>query len=225
MRENVAEFIGTFGLMFAGTGAIIANDLYGGSITHMGISIVFGLIVMSMIYAVGDISGAHLNPAVTFGFWLAKRIKTGKALGFALSQALAALAVSGLFRLVFPDHPTLGATLPQIDPAAAFLFEVLLTFFLMFVILHVSHGAKEKGLMAGIAIGGLVGLSAMFAGRLSGASMNPIRSLAPALMSGQLQHLWIYLTAPWLGAALAVASCAYLRVDCCLNEPVCETEG
>ena len=157
-----------------------------------------------MIYAVGDVSGAHLNPAVTCGFWLARRLP-GRAVGpYVLSQIAGALLASALLRLLFRHHPTLGATLPAGPASQSFVLEAVLTALLMFVILSVSFGPKEKGLMAGIAVGGVVGLEALFAGPICGASMNPARSLAPAVLSGQLTSLWVYLSAPLLGAAAAV---------------------
>jgi aquaporin Z len=156
---------------------------------------------------------------VSVGFWLAGRLPLRQALLYVASQLVGALAASGLLWVMYPAHPTLGATLPALNAARAFVFEVVLTFFLMFVIIHVSVGAKEKGLMAGVAVGGTVGLEAMFAGSATGASMNPIRSLAPALVSGNLDGLWIYLTAPFVGAALAVLSCRLLREQgCCAPE-------
>jgi aquaporin Z len=216
MRRYLGEYIGTFALVFAGTGAIVINEFSGGAITHPGIAITFGLIVMTMIYAVGDISGAHLNPAVTAAFWVARLLPGREVLPYILSQIAGGVSASLVLRLIFPESATLGATLPAITPLGAFVFELLLTFILMFVIIHVSTGAKEKGLMAGVAIGGAVALEAMFAGPATGASMNPVRSLAPALVSGHLAGLWIYLTAPLAGAALAVLTCRLLRgKECC----------
>ena len=207
LRKYIAELIGTFALVFAGTGAIIINDISGGAITHLGIGLVFGLIIMTMIYALGEISGAHFNPAVSFGFWLAQRLPSRELMPYICSQVLGALTASLLLRVLFPQDKSLGATMPHfISPGGDFLFEAILTFFLMFVIIRVAQGAKEKGLMAGVAIGGMVALEAIFAGPITGASMNPARSLAPALASGQLDFLWIYLSAPFLGAALAVGS-------------------
>lgn len=216
LKKYTAEFIGTFALVFAGTGAIIINDVSGGAITHLGIGLVFGLIVMTMIYALGEISGAHFNPAVSFGFWLAKRLPLKELVPFIISQVLGAMTASLVLRIIFVQHKTLGITLPHsISPAGDFAFETILTFFLMFVIIHVSHGAKEKGLMAGVAIGGMVALEAIFAGPITGASMNPARSLAPAIISTHLEFLWIYLTAPFLGAALAILSCCLIRKENC----------
>jgi aquaporin Z len=219
MNRYLAEFLGTFALVFAGTGAIVANDVYGGVVTHIGVSAVFGLAVMTMIYAVGDISGAHLNPAVTLAFWIARRMPGREVLPFALSQVSGALTGSVLIWTIYPQHPTLGATISSVPWAQAFLLEVVLTFILMFVIIHVSTGAQEKGLMAGAAIGATVGLEALFAGPLTGASMNPARSLAPALLSGRLAGVWIYVIAPVIGATLGGLSCQLLRgPDCCRIE-------
>lgn len=204
MRKCVAEIIGTFALVFAGTGAIIINDVSHGAITHVGIALTFGLVVMAMIYAVGDVSGAHLNPSVTIGFWLARRFPARCVVPFIISQLIGAFAASGVLRLMFMDHSTLGATTPNGSPYRSFVLEVILTAILMFVILAVSSGPKEKGLMAGIAVGGVIAFEAMFAGPICGASMNPARSLAPAVMSGHVQHVWLYIAAPIMGAA----SCA-----------------
>lgn len=204
MNKYISEGIGTFALVFAGTGAIIINDVSGGGISHVGIAITFGLIVLSMIYAVGDVSGAHLNPAVTVGFWLSGRFSKDEVPGYIISQCAGAFVASGLLRFLFPAHANLGTTLPAGDPMQSFILELVLTFILMFVILNVSSGAKEKGITAGIAVGSVIGLEAMFAGKICGASMNPARSLAPAIISGHVEHLWIYLTAPFIGAALAI---------------------
>jgi len=211
VRQLLAEAIGTFALVFSGTGAIVINDLTHGTVTHVGISLTFGLIVLAMIYALGDISGAHLNPAVTAGFWLARRFESRMVLPYILSQCAGAIAASLLLRVLFPNHITLGATRPAGPPFQSFVLELTLTFLLMFVILNVSTGAKEKGVTAGIAVGAVVGLEALFAGPISGASMNPARSLAPALVSLNFQHLWIYVTATIMGAALAVFPCRWLQ--------------
>ena len=207
MKRLCAEFIGTFALVFAGTGAIVINDVSNGAVTHVGIALTFGLVVLAMIYAVGDISGAHLNPAVTSAFWLAGRLPGAVVLPYIVSQCLGAFVASGTLHFLFSSHTTLGTTLPAGSDAQSFVLEFILTFLLMFVILNVSSGAKEKGITAGIAVGAVIGLEAMFAGRISGASMNPARSLAPAIVSGNIQHLWIYLVAPLLGAAAAVLAC------------------
>jgi aquaporin Z len=216
VRKLAAEFLGTFALVFAGTGAVVIDDLRGG-VTHVGVALTFGLVVLAMIYALGDVSGAHLNPAVTLGFFAARRFSGHSVAPYILSQTAGAVAASGLLRLLFPDHAELGATVPAGPAGQSFVLEVVLGWLLMFVILSVSTGAKEKGLLAGVAVGAVVTLEALFAGPVSGASMNPARSLAPALVSGKLHFLWIYLSAPVLGAALAVGSCrcVHERPCCC----------
>ncbi|MEA2095651.1 MAG: aquaporin [Candidatus Cloacimonadota bacterium] len=213
-----AEFIGTFFLVFAGTGSIIVNSFYNGIIGHVGISITFGLVVMTMIYAIGDLSGAHLNPAVSFGFWVSKKISHKVLIYYTVSQILGAFSASLILFFSFPDSATYGETLPQLGIIKTAVFEIILSFFLMFVILHVSTGSKEKGLLAGVAVGGTVMLEALFAGPLTGASMNPARSLAPAIISNNLDTVWIYITAPMIGAMLAVLSCKLLREECCMNQ-------
>lgn len=215
MKKYLSEFIGTFALVFCGTGAIIINDLYGGVIGHMGIATTFGLIVMSMIYAYGDVSGAHINPAVTFAFWLSGRFKGKEVLPYMGSQLTGAITASAALKVLFTNHETLGATLPSGTWHQAFVMETILTFFLMLVIINVSTGAKEKGIMAGIAIGGVVLLEAAFAGPVTGASMNPARSIGPALLSGNFEHLWIYIAAPFIGSSLGILGCFCVKEDCC----------
>ena len=215
MKKLFAEFLGTFALVFAGTGAIVVDHVSGGAISHAGVALTFGLIVLAMIYTFGDVSGAHLNPAVTTAFAAAGRFPWRDAPGYVAAQLLGALAASGLLRGLFPTDATLGATLPAGPPAQSFILETVLTFLLMLVILNVSTGAKEKGITAGIAIGGVIALEAMFAGPICGASMNPARSLAPALVSGHLEHLWIYLAGPLLGALLAIPACCGVREKGC----------
>jgi aquaporin Z len=219
MKKLLAETIGAFALVFAGTGAIVSNDASAGGVTHVGIALTFGLVVLAMIYAVGDISGAHLNPAVTTAFWLSGRFPGREVFPYLAAQCAGALAASGALRFLFPAHPTLGTTLPAGTDLQSFVFEVILTFLLMFVILNVSTGAKEKGITAGIAVGAVIGLEALFAGKICGASMNPARSLAPALVSGHLEHLWIYLSAPFLGAWLAVPACRGCHDAACCPFP------
>jgi MIP family channel proteins len=215
MRTLAAEAMGTFALVFAGTGAIVVNDVTGGTVSHVGVALTFGLIVLALIYALGDVSGAHLNPAVTLGFLMARRFPARLVLPYLASQCAGAFLASFCLRLLFPDHATLGATLPRGDERQSFVLEVILTWLLMFVILAVSTGAKEKGITAGIAVGSVIALEALFAGPISGASMNPVRSLAPAFVSLHFESLWLYLTAPILGACIGVLA------FWCIQEPSC----
>src|SRR5262245_33128495 len=223
MRRLVAEALGTFALVFAGTGAIVINQESGGAVTHIGIALTFGLVVLAMIYAVGDVSGAHLNPAVTLGFLAARRFNARWVVPYIACQCTGALLASALIRVLFPDHPppapTLGTTFPAGAATQSFALEAVLTLLLMFVILSVSAGAKEKGMMAGVAVGAVITLEALFAGPVSGASMNPARSLAPAVVSGRVGELWIYLTAPVLGAVLAVPLCLCIHERPCCSTP------
>lgn len=219
MRKYAAEFFGTFALVFAGTGAIVIDGVSNHSITHVGVALTFGLVVLANIYALGDISGAHLNPAVTLGFFVARRLPGREVAPYIAAQLLGALAASGVMRALFPTDASLGATRPAGSEMQSFVLEVVLTWFLMLVILNVSTGAKEKGITAGIAVGAVIALEAMFAGPISGASMNPARSLAPAVVSGNLTSLWVYLVAPVLGALLAVASCRCVQSAGCCGKP------
>ena len=212
MNKFFAEAVGTFALVFAGCGAIVVNDLYGGSLGHAGVSVVFGLIVMAMIYAIGNISGAHINPAVTLAFTAAGRFEKQLVLPYIVSQLAGALMAAVLLRVLFPEHGTLGATLPSGSLWQSFMMEVVLSFLLMFVILNVSTGHMEKGIMAGVAVGGTVALEALIGGPVSGASMNPARSFGPALISGQLDALWIYILAPVAGMLLAWPTCRWRRL-------------
>lgn len=204
MRKYLAEGIGTFALVFAGTGAIVIDAVTGGGVTHIGVSLTFGLIVMAMIYSVGDVSGAHLNPAVTIGFFLARRFPGQCVPAYVLSQVAGALIASISLLVLFGNRASLGATFPAGSAWQSFGLEAVLTGILMFVILCVSTGPKELGVMAGIAVGGVIALEAAFAGPICGASMNPARSLAPALVSGNLHALWVYLLAPVVGSTVAV---------------------
>lgn len=216
MKKLLAEFLGTFCLVFAGTGAIVIDEVTHGAIGHAGIALTFGLVVMAMVYTFGDISGAHLNSAVTLAFAVSGRFAWREVPGFVLAQVAGAIVASVLLRFLFPENVLLGTTVPADAASQSFVLELVLTTMLMLAILSVSTGAKEKGVTAGIAIGAVIGLEAMFAGPISGASMNPARSLGPALVSGHLEHLWIYLTAPVAGALLAVPLCAGVReAGCC----------
>lgn len=204
-KENLAEGFGTFALVFFGTGAIVVNEMFPGSVSSAGTALVFGLVIFLMVYAFGDISGAHLNPAVTFGFWLTKKLKARKMAAYMGSQTIGATAASRVLQWVFPESRALGGTLPSVPVGHALFLEMCLTFVLMFTILKVSHEPKEKMFAAGLVIGSAVALSSLFSGPLTGASMNPARSLGPAFVSGNLQHLWIYFLGPLSGSFLGTA--------------------
>jgi aquaporin Z len=215
MRKLASEGLGTFALVFTGTGAIVINNATGGTVSHVGIALTFGLIVLAMIYALGEVSGAHLNPAVTLGFFVARRFEGRWVLPYIMSQCAGAFLASLTLRALFPASSSLGATLPAGSEMQSFVLELILTLLLMFVILSVSTGSKEKGLLAGVAIGSVIGLEALFAGPICGASMNPARSLAPALVALQLDSLWVYLTAPVLGACASVLACRCVQEQGC----------
>lgn len=210
MKKYIAEVIGTFALVFCGTGAVIINQETDGGVTHVGIAITFGLVIMTMIYALGNISGAHFNPAVTIAFAVAKKMDNKEVAPYIISQVAGGILASTVLCFMFPDNEYLGTTIPAGSDMQSFVLEFILTFFLMLVILNVAHGSKEQGMFAGIAIGGVIMLEAMFAGPISGASMNPARSFAPALVSFNFEHLWLYILAPILGASTSVFVWRYI---------------
>ncbi|MEO9885417.1 MAG: MIP family channel protein [Balneola sp.] len=210
MRKYVAEFIGTFALVFCGTGAIVINDVTGGTITHVGIAITFGLIVTAMIYAFGKISGAHINPAVSIAFAVTDRFDEKQVAPYIVAQLAGGIFASVILAFLFQEHEGLGTTLPAGDWHQTFILEIILTYFLMVVILFVSQN-KAVTEFTGLAVGFVVLLEAMFAGPITGASMNPARSIAPALISGNLTHLWMYIIAPVIGALLASGTWFLLR--------------
>ena len=217
VKKWIGEFVGTFALVFAGTGAIVINEISGGAVTHVGVAITFGLIVLAMIYTVGDVSGAHLNPAVSLGFYAARRFAGRELVPYIASQCAGAFAASGMLRLLFPQNELLGTTVPTGSVTQSFFLELILTTVLMLVILSVSIGAAEKGITAGIVVGAVIALEAMFAGPISGASMNPARSLAPAVVSGHLSSLWVYLLAPLIGGLVGVFGCRLIREEGCCS--------
>lgn len=203
-KRYLTEFIATFCMVLCGTGAVVVNQETHGAIGHAGVAAVFGLVVMAMIYSFGHTSGAHINPAVSIAFTIDGTFSKKQLPGYLLAQTAGALAASGFLKILFPSNKTLGATLPAGSDGQSFILEVFLSFMLMLVILKTSRAAKETGTNAALAIGAVVALEALFAGPISGASMNPARSIGPAVVSGQIQHLWIYLTAPLAGCIAAV---------------------
>jgi aquaporin Z len=220
-RRLFAELFGTFVLVFAGTGAIVFDSVNPGKIGHVGIALTFGLVVLSMAYAVGSVSGAHLNPAVTVGLWAARRVPGRQVLPFVAAQLAGAFAASGLLFAMYPEHATLGATLPHGPAWHSFVLEVWLTAVLVFVILAVTAAEPNVRVLGGVIVGAVIALEALFAGPISGASMNPARSLAPALVSARVEHLWVYLVAPLVGAALAVPVCSIIQQPGCCREGGC----
>jgi MIP family channel proteins len=210
VRALAAELIGTFALVFAGAGAIMV-DAKTHSLGHVGVAIAFGLVIMVMIYAVGHVSGAHFNPAVSFAFGLTRHFPWTRLAAYWAAQAAGALLAAAILRASLGNVAHVGATLPSGSQGQAFLWEAILTFFLMFVIMSVATDTRAVGEAAAIAIGGTVGLDAMFGGPVSGASMNPARSLGPAVVSGDVHALWLYLVAPLLGAALGALAYQFVR--------------
>jgi MIP family channel proteins len=209
-RACVAELIGTFALVFAGAGAIMV-DAKTHALGHVGVAIAFGLVIMVMIYSVGHISGAHFNPAVSFAFALTRHFPWPRVAAYWVAQVAGALIAAAILRASLGNVAHVGATLPAGSQTQSFLWETVLTFFLMFVIMSVATDTRAVGEAAAIAIGGTVGLDAMFGGPISGASMNPARSLGPALVSGDLHALWLYVTAPLVGAALGALAYQFVR--------------
>jgi MIP family channel proteins len=210
MRQSLlAEFIGTFGLVFAGPGAVMFNQISGGAITHVGIAMVFGLVITALIYTFGHTSGAHFNPAVTLGFAAIGDFEWRHVPGYLIAQLLGAVAAAAVLRSTFGLIGNLGATLPATTVTQSFVLELILTFFLMIVIMGAAVDAKAVKGFAGLAIGATVGLEAMFGGPISGASMNPARSFGPALLAGAWASHWIYWVAPILGAVLAAGIYRY----------------
>ena len=204
-RECIAEFIGTFVLIFAGTGAVMVNQISLGAVTHLGVSFVFGAVVAALIYTIGHISGAHLNPAVTLAFWRCGLFGRRHVLPYMLAQVMGAIAASGLLLLSLGPVANLGATLPLNNNwMQSLILETVLTFILMFVILGAAVDPRSRREFGGLAIGLTVGVEAACMGPITGASMNPARSFGPAFMSGIWQHHWVYWVAPIVGAQLAV---------------------
>jgi len=211
-RRAGAEGLAAFALVFAGCGAIVADSVYDGALGSVGVSLVFGLIIMVMVYATGHLSGAHINPAVTLAFTLTRHFPARDAAAYVGAQAAGATIGALLLLAVWPDQPaSLGATLPSVGTASALVYEVVLTAILMFVIMAVATDARAVGAGAAIAIGGTVGLDALFGGPVTGASMNPARSLGPALAAGELADLWIYFAGPLVGAPIGALAYQMVR--------------
>ncbi len=206
-----AEFVGTFGLVFAGAGAVIINEVTGGTVTHVGIGLTFGLIVMVMIYAFGHVSGAHLNPAVTLAFAAGRHFPWPLVPRYWAAQLGGGITASLVLRALFGDIAHLGATLPFGSAQQSFGLEIVLTLILMVVITSVATDTRAVGQAAAIAIGGTIGLEAIFAGPISGASMNPARSLAPAIVSLTWQDQWLYVAGPAIGAVAGVLIYNWVR--------------
>ena len=207
-RIILAEFMGTFCLVFLSCGAIVVNSLTNNALGHLGICAATGAVVTAMIYAIGNVSGAHMNTAVTVGFLAAGRLKLREVLNYIPAQLAGAIVAALCLRAMFPQAQTLGVTQPGkiISPVGAVFFEAILTFILMFVILNVSTGHYEKGIMAGVAVGSTIMLECLVGGPVTGASMNPARSLGPAVVSGNYANIWIYIAGPLIGASLAFAT-------------------
>ncbi len=211
-RRAAAEGLGAFALVFAGCGAIVTNTVHAGTLGTVGVALVFGLVIMAMVYATGHLSGAHLNPAVTLAFTLTRHFPRHEALAYIAAQLLGAIAGAALLLAIWPSQPAdLGTTLPSVGNGSALAYEAALTALLMFTIMAVATDTRAVGAGAAIAIGGAVGLDALFGGPITGASMNPARSAGPALVSGELRDLWIYLVAPIAGAALGALAYQFVR--------------
>jgi MIP family channel proteins len=211
MHRLAAEAIGTFALVFAGTGAVIIDATTGGGVGHIGVGLTFGLIITVMIYAVGHISGAHFNPAVTLGFAVGRHFPWTDVPRYWAAQLVGGVAASLLLRSMFGDVAHLGTTLPYGSARQSLVLEMVLTSILMFVITSVATDVRAVGQAAAIAIGGTIGLEALFAGPISGASMNPARSLAPALVSWTWHAQWLYVAGPMLGAVGGVLAYQFVR--------------
>jgi aquaporin NIP len=211
-RRTAAEGLAAFALVFAGCGAIVADARYDGALGTVGVALVFGLVIMGMVYATGHLSGAHINPAVTLAFTLTRHFPPREAGAYIGAQLAGAVAAALLLLAVWPDQPAaLGATVPSVGAGSALVYEVVLTAILMFVITAVATDTRAVGSGAAIAIGGAVGLDALFGGPVTGASMNPARSFGPALAAGEWQDLWVYAAGPLLGAAVGAITYQLIR--------------
>jgi len=215
MQRYLAEFLGTFTLILAGCGAVAVSSLTGEP-QFIGIAIAWGLSVMAIIFTIGDLSGAHINPAVTIAFWVARRFSALDVVPYIIAQCLGSTAAAGVLWYLFPEHVAKAVThYQEVNTAQAFILEILLTWFLMFSVINVSTSAKEKGITAAIALGGVITIDVLFGGKVTGASMNPARSLGPALVTGDFDQLWVYIAGPIIGAILAIGCAAAIRPGVC----------
>jgi MIP family channel proteins len=211
-RRAAAEALAAFALVFAGCGAVVANAQYHAALGAVGTALTFGLVIMAMVYAIGHLSGAHINPAVTAAFTLTRHFPPREALAYVLAQCLGAIAAALLLLAAWTDKPAaLGATVPSVSAGTAVVYEIVLTAFLMFVIVAVATDTRAVGAAAAIAIGGTVGLDALFGGPVTGASMNPARSLGPALAAGEWQDFWVYVVGPLAGASIGALAYQFVR--------------
>lgn len=203
LKKNAAEVLGTYSLVLFGCGAMVANTVYGGALTHLGVNIVFGLIIMIMIYSLGDISGAHMNPAVTIAFYVDNQLDTKTTLNYIVSQFIGALLGALTLKVLFPTAILFGNTIPSGSHSQTFIVEFIFSFLLFMLIKNVSEGPKETGIMAGIAIGGFITIAGMIGGPIGGNSLNPARTLGPAIVSMNFNGLYLYMIAPILGTVTA----------------------
>ena len=212
----IAEFLGAFFLVFFGCGAVIVNDLFGGELGQIGISIVFGFVVMAVIYSFGNVSGAHINPAVTIAFCFAGRFDLKLLPSYVAMQLIGATSAALFLRWIFSETEALGLTLPNIGIFRSLVVEIIISFVLMSVILNLGGEQQEKKIMAGVAIGGVVTFAALVAGPITGASMNPARSLGPAIAALNFESIWLYVVAPVTGMLLACPVCRWVQgPECC----------
>ncbi len=211
LNKSIAEAVGTFALVFMGCGGLMVAERFPGTLPQGAIPVVFGLTVAAMIYAVGHISGAHFNPAVTFAFAIVRHFPKKEILPYWVAQCLGGLAAILLLFVLLPEGSSFGATIPQITAWKAVAWETILTFFLMFVIIAVATDTRAEGTMAGAAIGATVMLVAFIGGPVTGASLNPARSLAPAIFQGRMDVFWIYVIGPMLGASTGAILYTWIR--------------
>ncbi len=212
LRRALAEGFAAFALVFAGCGAIVADAQYGGTLGAVGVALVFGLIIMAMVYATGHLSGAHINPAVTIAFALTRHFPPREVAAYVGAQVAGAVLAAVCLLALWPEKPAdLGATIPTVGDGSALVYELLLSAFLMFVIMAVATDTRAVGAAAAIAIGATVGLDALFGGPVTGASMNPARSIGPALAASEWSSLWIYIAGPLAGTTLGAFAYQFLR--------------